>query len=176
VSDTTGPAAATLPDDATAEAASQARHQLLVSALGLPPLVVGTALLWLEPTGWSAEVWATVALLALTLGAISWTAFGKGGRRQSERLLSEYAVLHHVDPGPGRREAADDEARRMAWGRVWGPLLVLVLYTPPLLLSPWDDLTTAVPGALLVAFSGVVFVVDRLRQAAAGRRWLTNPP
>jgi hypothetical protein len=174
VSDTAGSHVATLPDDATAEAASQARHQLRVGALTLAPFVVGVALLWLEPEGWLAEAWTSVAMVAL--GAIGWIAFGRGARQQSLRLLAEYAVMHHVDPGPGRREAADDEARRMVWGRIWGPLLVLVFYTPHLILSPWDDPTTAVPGALLVALSAAFVVVDRHRQAAAGRRWLTDPP
>ncbi|MGY1721365.1 hypothetical protein ACI8AG_20210 [Blastococcus sp. SYSU DS0552] len=171
-------AATALPDDATREVRERARHELRVHALVGAPYAAGTTLLLLEPASWTAGTWWAAGAFATTAALLAWAFLGteRGREGHARRLLAGYAVAHHVDPGPGRREAADLEARNMARQRPWGLLIVALVLTPPLLFGEWDDPATAVPGAALLAVAGAVSVVDRLRQAAAGRRWLAGPP
>ncbi|SDF82475.1 hypothetical protein SAMN05660662_3517 [Blastococcus aurantiacus] len=164
-------------DDATAKVAERARHNLRVVALGLSSLSVGFVLLRFDPARWSAEGWTTAAAFAALLGAIVWLAFGTaaGRRRERSRLIAEYAVVHHVDPGPGRRAPADRQAQQMA--REWTWLLLLPLFlAPQLALASWERLATAVPGAVLVSIGCVVLLADKLRLTRAARRWLADPP
>lgn len=168
--------APTIGDDASAEVAERARHQLRVHAVGLSLLGAGEAFLWLRPEGWSAEYSMAVAGASLTVGAMLWSSFGNGGRRAAASLLSEYAVMNYIDPGPGRREDADDKAAEMVHGQRRGVLLFLALLVPQLFFVPRDDVASTLLGAALLALSGAVFLLDHRRAAACGRRWRANPP
>ena len=87
----------------------------------------------------------------------------------------QFALRHHVDPGPGARERADVFARRQARLRwvVWAlPLVLLGVLAG----GQWDRPAVAVPAALV--FLAVVAVgglqVDR--QVRRARRWVADPP
>ena len=164
-------------DDASAEVAERARHQLRVAALGLPPVLVGAVLLRFDPADWSMAAWTTAVGVGLSLGLFSWLFSSSATirRRRAPRLLAEYAVVHHVDPGPGRRGPADVQAREMAREWIWFVLLPLVL-APSLARASWEDLATSVPGAVLVVAGCAVVLADKRRSARAGRRWLADPP
>ena len=167
-----------LGDDATAEAHERARDELRVLALMAPPGIVGTALLLADPASWSGGSWVGAVVFTATVALLAWWPLGtaRGREGQAGRLVAAYAVDHHVDPGNGRREQADRQARDMAWQWPWGVLITVVFAALPLVVGSWQDLGTAVPGALLVAVAGAVSVADRLRQARAGRRWIADPP
>jgi len=150
VTDGTRASAREIGDDATAEVAERAREELWTTTGTLLPYAAGAAILFLEPQSWSTEfsMGATAFLLVL-LGTIVWQ-FGtaRGREDQARRLLSEYAVLRHVDPGVGRRAPADEAARDFVRGRFLG----------------WFWLV----GALALPATE--------RQAHAGRRWRADPP
>ncbi|NEK86326.1 hypothetical protein GCU60_11225 [Blastococcus saxobsidens] len=165
-------------DDATAEIRDQARHELRHLALTAPPLVVGVALLRLEPAQWSAGGWGTAGAFSAMLALVAWALLGteRGRRPQSRRLLAEYAVRRHADPGPGRRQAADRRAADMARMRILGPLFLLVLLAPHLALAAWEDLATTIPGAACALVAALLLLAESCREARAGRHWLADPP
>lgn len=167
-----------LGDDATAEVAARAREELVTHCGTQLPLVAGTALLIVGQDRWTAEAWIGLgALLLLVAGTVVWQ-FGteRGQEDQAEVLLAEYAVLRAVDPGVGRREAADATAKGNAFGRfVAWPLwlgAVALLFT----FAQWDEPGRAVPGAVLVALGAAVHLTATERLARAGRRWRAAPP
>ncbi|MDT0278412.1 hypothetical protein [Blastococcus goldschmidtiae] len=164
-------------DDATAEVAERAREELRVTALALPPLLGGVVLLGFDPAGWSAGAWVTAAGVGLCVGLLCWLLSRSAAvrRRRAARLLSEYAVVHHVDPGQGRRVPADRQAREMARGWIWIAVFPLLL-APQLARTSWEDLGTSVPGTVLLVAGCGVILADRLRSVRAGRRWLADPP
>jgi hypothetical protein len=170
-------AAAGIGDDATAEVRAQARHELRGLAVVAPTFLVGAALLRLEPGSWSAEEWIMAAASGATAVVVTWGLLGteRGRRLQSRRLLARYAVRHHLDPGLGRRQAADREARQMARQWLAGSLL-LIVFVPQFAFASWDDPGTAVPGAILVAVAGALSLGEILGHTRAGRRWLADPP
>ena len=170
--------AAEIGDDATAEVAARGREELRTALGSLIPYAAGAAMLYLEPQTWSPEFWsgATVFLLGI-LGAAVWQSGTERGRQgQARRLLSEYAVLRHVDPGVGRRAPADETARGFVRGRVAGWLVVLGMVALPLAAGQWERPGWAALGALLVCTAAAVQLTAREREARAGRRWLADPP
>lgn len=178
MTDSTRAPAREIGDDATAEVAERAREELWTSIGTLLPYAAGAAMLVLEPQFWTVESWmgATASVL-LFLGAIVWqfgTARGRDG--EAGRLLAEYAVLRHVDPGVGRRAPADDTARDFVRRRIFSWLWVAGAGALPLVWGQWDRPARAVPGAVLLAIAAVVHVAARKREARAGRRWRAAPP
>jgi hypothetical protein len=165
-------------DDATAEVAERAREQLWTSAGTLLLYAAGAAMLALEPWDWSPELWlGSAALLVAVLGGIVWefgTERGRCGR--AGQLLAEYAVLHHVDPGVGRRAPADDVARDSVRFRLLAWLLPLGLGIWPLVGGTWHRPAWAAPGVALLAVSTAVQLAAQEREARAGRCWLADPP
>lgn len=178
MTDRTGAPTSEIGDDATAEVAERAREELWTAAGTLLPYAAGGAMLFLEPQSWTVEHWMSAAAFVLVvLGATVWqfgTAHGREG--EARRLLSEYAVLRHVDPGVGRRAPADETARDFVRGRfllwLWltGALALLLIW------GQWEQPAWAVTGAVLLGIAAVVQVVAREREARAGRRWLADPP
>jgi len=165
-------------DDATPEVALRAREVLWTASGTMLAYAVGAAMLFLEPQTWSTEVWlgATVFLLA-AVGTGVWQLGTERGREgQAGRLLSEYAVLRHADPGVGRRAPADETAKGFARGRSVGWLWVLGAIAFPLIAGQWDRPEWAVPGAVLLAITAAIQLTAREREARAGRRWLADPP
>ncbi|MBJ7451088.1 MAG: hypothetical protein JHC71_03265 [Blastococcus sp.] len=164
-------------DDATAEVAERAREELRTAAARLLLYAAG-AMLFLEPQPWSIEFsMGAAAFVLVLLGTVVWQ-FGTARGREGEagRLLAEYAVLRHVDPGVGRRAPADEAARDFVRGRFLGWLWLAGSLALPLVLGQWDQPAWAVTGAVLLGIAAVVQVVDTERQARAGRRWLADPP
>ena len=178
MTDSTRAPAEEIGDDATAEVAARAREVLFPTCGSVLAYAAGAALLRLEPQTWPAEAWigATVFVLAL-LGVVVWQYGTERGREgQARRLVAEYAVLRHVDPGVGRRGAADETAKGFVRGRFLGWLLTLGLVSFPLAAGQWDRPVWAVPGAVLLAMAAAVQLAAREREARAGRRWLADPP
>ena len=125
-------------------------------------------------------------------GAGAWIAFGgfvvfglglqavgaatprlRVSRRQASRV--EYAVRHHVDPGPELRGRTDVAARNMAaigWLAWFFPLILVSFF----LMGRWDRPLLAVPSALVLVAAVVAYVVWWRRQTAAARRWVEDPP
>ncbi|MGY1847151.1 hypothetical protein [Blastococcus sp. SYSU DS1021] len=165
-------------EDAAAAVRERARHELRMFAAFLPSFAAGFALLRLGPASWSTGTWTAVAACAATLALLGWCLLGteRGRRRQEERLLAEYAVVHHRDPGPGRRARADRVADRMARQRIFARVGVPVIIGTQVVLADWDQLATTVPGAILMTIAGVVLLADSITQDRAGRRWLADPP
>ncbi|RBY93428.1 hypothetical protein DQ237_18475 [Blastococcus sp. TF02-8] len=178
MSETRQSASDRLPDDASAAAAARGRELLGWSTATLLAYAAGAALLVLEPRSWSAAMWTgAVAFLLLVLTAAWWQlASRRGVQAQAQRLIAEYAVLQHVDPGPGRREPADRTARNFVRGRLLGWLLVGMVVATPLVSGAWDQPATAVPGGVLLLVAAVLHLLVREREARAGRRWLADPP
>lgn len=165
-------------DDATAEVAERAREQLWTTTGTLLPYAVGAALLFLEPQSWTVEfsMGATAFVLVL-LGTVVWQ-FGTARGREGEagRLLAEYAVLRHVDPGVGRRVPADEAARDFVRGRFLGWFWLVGALALPWIWGQWDQPAWAVTGAVLLGIAAIVQVAAREREARAGRRWRADPP
>jgi hypothetical protein len=178
VTDPTRAPAAALGDDATAEMGERAREQLLTSCGTQLPLLAGTAVLLLEPQARTAGVWSgLVVVLLVFLGLALWQFGTERGRSdRAEVLLAEYAVLRAVDPGAGRREAADAVARGFAFGRflawpLWvGAVGLLMAF------GQRDQPAWAVTGAALVVVGAAVHLGAAEREARAGRRWRADPP
>ena len=87
----------------------------------------------------------------------------------------QYALRHHVDPGPGAREKTDVLARRTArtrWVTVTSPLVALAVLAG----GRWSHPAVAVPAAvvfLAVTAAGVLQVDRQVRRA---QRWVADPP
>ncbi|SDF82457.1 hypothetical protein SAMN05660662_3516 [Blastococcus aurantiacus] len=178
MTDATRTPARELADDATAEAAQRARETLATQCGTQLPLLAGAALLLLEPASRTAAAWFGVAaVLLLVAGAAVWQFGTERGREdQAGVLLAEYAVLRSVDPGVGRREAADATAEGFVAGRYIAWSLALAAVGLLLAFGQWDQPAWAVPGAVLVVVGAVVHLYAAEREARAGRRWLAGPP
>jgi protein-S-isoprenylcysteine O-methyltransferase Ste14 len=167
-------------DDATAEVAERAREQLWTASVTCTLYVAGAAVLFMEPWAWSAAEawWGPPAFLLVILGALLWRFGTERGRAgQAGRLLSEYAVLRHADPGPGRRAPADEVARGFVRGeRLLGWLYGLGVVAFAVTAGQWDRPGWAIPGAMLLGSAAVILLFAVERQARAGRRWLADPP
>ena len=165
-------------DDATAEVAERAREELWTDAATLLLYAAGAAMLFLEPWTWSVEFTMGVTAFALVLlGMMVWQLGTARGRDDhARRLLSEYAVLRHVDPGVGRRVPADEAARAFVRGRLVGWFWLVGALALPVVWGQWDQPTWAVTGAVLLGIAAVVQVTAREREARAGRRWRADPP
>ena len=178
MTDTTRLPARELADDATAEAAARGRETLLTQCGTQLPLVAGTALLLLGADRWTAETGIGVAALLLLVAGVAVWQFGteRGREDGAEVLLAEYAVLRAVDPGVGRREAADATAKSFVAGRWVAWPLVLGAITLLLTFGQWDEPGRAVPGAVLVIVGAAVHLGVTERETRAGRRWRADPP
>ena len=165
-------------DDATTEVAERAREVLWTSPGTLLPYAARAAMLVLEPWTWSTEfTLGAAAFLLAASGAKVWQmGSGRGRVSQAGRLLAEYAVLRHVDPGTGRREPADGAAQTFVRRRLVGWLWLVGALALPLVWGQWDQPTWAVTGAVLLGIAAVVQVTAREREARAGRRWRADPP
>lgn len=108
--------------DVSVAVRQRSRDEAWTLATTVPCLVAGIVLLDFDPAGWSWTVWACVAALAfLGIAAVRALLFSAPGRRrQEERYVAEYAVLHHRDPEPGRHGEADRRARAMTAQSVIG--------------------------------------------------------
>ena len=173
MTDTTRAPARELGDDATAEAAERAREELLTHCGTQLPLLAGTALLLLGPDRWTAEVGIGVAAVLLLVAGVAVWQFGteRGREDWAEVLLAEYAVLRSVDPGVGRREAADATAKGFVAGRYIAWPLWLGAIGLLLAFGQWDQPGWAVPGAVLVTAAAAVHLAATEHQSRAGRRW-----
>jgi hypothetical protein len=180
VTDGTSPPAAVIGVDARPEVAQRSREVLWTAVGTMLPYGVGVAMLCLEPWTWSAEGWLGATAFLLTLLGTGVWQFGtvRGRAGQAWRLLSEYAVLRHIDPGVGRREPADRTARTFARGRFFSWLYVLLLLGVPAVVigKQGDRPGWAVAGLVLLGIAGVVQLLTGEREARAGRRWLADPP
>ena len=165
-------------DDATAEVAERAREQMWSTLGTLLPYAAGGAMVFLEPQSWSVEFSMGVAAFVLILLGTTVWQFGTDRGREGEagRLLAEYAVLRHVDPGVGRRAPADEAARDFVRGRFLGWFWLVGALALPLIWGQWNQPAWAVPGAVLLVVAAVVQVTATERQARAGRRWRADPP
>ena len=177
MTDSTPPPTREIGDDATAEVAERAKEVLLTHCGTQLPLVAGAAMLLFDPQRTAAAWFGAAAILLLIAGTAVWQ-FGtlRGQEDQAEGLLAEYAVLRSVDPGVGRREAADATAkgfvftRFIAWPLWLGAVALLLAF------GQWDEPAWAVPGALLVVVGAAVHLTAVEREARAGRRWRADPP
>jgi hypothetical protein len=179
VTDTTRTPAEELGDDATAEVAERAREELLTLCGTQLPLLAGTAMLLFERRTWTAEAWfgAYSAVLLLLAGTAVWQFGTERGREdRAEVLVAEYAVLRSVDPGVGRRAAADMTAKGFVYSRfiAWPLWLGAVVLLLPF--GQWDQPGWALPGAVLVVVGAAVHLAACEREARAGRRWRADPP
>ena len=178
MTDGTRATAREIGDDATAEVAERAREELWTDAATLVLYAAGAAMLFVEPQSWSVEFsMGVTAFVLVLLGTMVWQ-FGtaQGRDDQARRLLSEYAVLRHVDPGVGRRVPADEAARDFVRGRLFGWLWLVGALALPLIWGQRDQPAWAVTGAVLLAIAAVVQLAAREREARAGRRWRAEPP
>jgi hypothetical protein len=178
VTDGTRAPAREIGDDATAEVAERAREELWTAVGTILPYAAGGAILFLEPQSWSVEFSISVAACVLVvLGTAVWQFGTERGRTgDAGRLLSEYAVLRHRDPGVGRRDPADGAAKNFVRWPFLTWLWLLAAVTLPLVVEPWDRPEWAVPGAVLLVIAAGVQLFAREREARAGRRWLADPP
>ncbi|MGY2063935.1 hypothetical protein [Blastococcus sp. SYSU DS0619] len=165
-------------DDTGAAVRERARQELRLLAVTVPSFLAGFALLRLEPGSWSAAGWLIAGVVLLGPAGLAWALLGtdRGRRLNTDRYVTEHAVLHHVDPGPGRRQRADRDAAAMARQPFAAWLIALGLLLPQAALAEWDDPRTAVPGAVLLVVGVTAFLVDAHRRARAGRRWRADPP
>ena len=140
--------------------------------------MAGTAMLLFAPQRWTAEAWfGATAFLLVVVGTAIWQFGTERGREdQAEVLLAGYAVLRCVDPGVGRREAADATAKGFVFVRFFAWPLWLGAVALMLAFGQWDEPGWAVPGALLVVVGAAVHLSAREREARAGRRWRADPP
>jgi hypothetical protein len=163
--------------DAAAAVRGLARRDARIVALGLPCYVAGFAVLHVQPERWTAPGWALVAAAVLAWAGLASALVLVVSRSEwrQRRYLAEYAVLHHLDPGLGRRQAADRRARNMSWARsfaiTWAAFLV-----GQTLAGDLDDPAWAAAGIGLFALALAVLVPSALREARASRRWLADPP
>ena len=87
----------------------------------------------LDGVGWRARA---VVLAVLTLGLVAAVAHQQRPARRvraDEAVRVQYAVQHHVDPGPALRERADRQARyldRVRWLWLGYPLMSLAFLEP----------------------------------------------
>jgi hypothetical protein len=172
-----------IPVDLTDEAAvdvavrERFRNELRVVGIALPCYALGGVLLVADPSRWSARSFAlaagAVCLGVALIGAVLfYRRISERGRRQ---YLAEYAVLHHLDPGLGRRGPADRRARDMSQLSWLRPLWALLIAAQ---VGSWD-VDVALPeaaGLLLILAALTTLVADGLGQARAGRRWRADPP
>ncbi|RBY89087.1 hypothetical protein DQ244_15105 [Blastococcus sp. TBT05-19] len=146
-------------------------------AVALPSYAVGFALLRFDPARWTAVGWAGIAagvLVGVTL-IVAVLRLGSGTEGRRRRYLVEHAVLHHLDPGPGRRAAADHRARDMArggWLLVMWPALLAVQAAS----GDFDQPVAAGFGIALFGITLASLVPYTVRRWRAGRRWLADPP
>jgi hypothetical protein len=95
--------------------------------------------------------------------------------RDRERHRAAFAIGHHLDPGPGVRERADQLARRRS---VTGALWCLFLLNLPaaLIRADWARPLVTVPSAVVVVawFAGAAVWLRRTGRWA--ERWRTDPP
>ena len=144
---------------------------LLVAALGA--LVV--VLLDLS-SGEDRDVAIVVAAgLALTVvGAAAWFTAGLLGGR-TDRYRAAYALVEHLDPGPGARGPADRLARRHAESRrrAW-TLPVVGVYA--VISGRWDHLVTTLPATVVIALCLGLAAWRLHGTGTAARRWLADPP
>ena len=179
MTDSTPPPTREIGDDATAAVAERAREQLWSGSAMLLLYTVGAAMLVMEPWTWSARYWLGIAAFVLViLGLLLWRFGTERGRAQQRgRLLSEYAVLRHADPGVGRRAPADEVAQGFLRGeRFLGWFYAVVMPALLLIAGRWDRPGWAIPAAALLVGAAALLLAAVERQARAGRRWLADPP
>ena len=135
-------------------------------------LLTGKYAFWEGSAAWVAISVFPVVVLALQLIK---RASPRVRARSAEGLRMQYALRHHVDPGPGLRERTDVYARRMAGN---GRLGWLLPFTPVgfLLQGRWDHPLLAVPSAFVVVAAVVALMLWWRRQTVAARQWWTDPP
>lgn len=165
-------------DDATAEVAGRAREQLWTASVTMLLYAAGAAMLFLEPWTWSTGFWlgSTAFLVAVLVAIVVQYGTTRGRAMQAGRLLSEYAVLHHADPGAGRRVPADEVAQKFVRFRFLSLVPPLGLLALPLIAGSWERPGWAIPGAVLLAAAAGLLLTAGVRQTRAGRRWLADPP
>jgi hypothetical protein len=161
-----------------AEVERRALHRQLLGLLVVPVVLGSIVLLTGKFTFWQgADAWWVVG--GFTAYAVVAMAASRATlrirRRADQGLRVQYAMRHHVDPGPELREKVDRYARMMA-GNGW--MTWLIPFTPGcfLLGARWDRPLVAVPAILVVVAVVVALVLWWRRLVAAARRWVADPP
>jgi hypothetical protein len=88
----------------------------------------------------------------------------------------QYALRHHVDPGPELRERLDQQAAyldRIVWFRWWVVFLIPAGY---LMSARWDRPLVTVPAAIVVVGVVAWAAIHLRRTYAAAKRWVADPP
>jgi hypothetical protein len=149
------------PDVDWAEVERRGRRRNLLGFVIVPAFFGGTVLLTGRFAFWEgAAAWVALGgFLVLTLGvAVVMLATPRLRARTGESVRMQYALRHHVDPGPDFRERTDAYARGMAvtgW-LGWAFPLVLVTY---FVQAQWDRPLLAVPSALVLVAAVVAYVL-----------------
>jgi hypothetical protein len=163
-------------DSAWAAGIRRERRSEALLVLAELAALAGFVLLRGDPATQLLSTWVAIAALTVILLRLQGSEPCGAGRpaRWPGRLPgSIYAVRAHVDPGDRMQEEADAYAEQRA--QTWWPW-VLPFWLLQLVGGRWREPAVAVPAVLLlvVGLAGMVCWYRRL--AAAGRRWLDDPP
>lgn len=145
----------------------------------LPPLVLGAiVLLTGKFSFWAgADAWRAIGVfvaVGLVLGLVG-MATPRFRTRAREGFRLQYALRHHVDPGPELREKADRYAHRMA-GNGWMAWFFPFIPVGFLFTGRWDRPLLAVPAMLVLLAAVVAALLWWRRMTAAAQRWADDPP
>jgi hypothetical protein len=135
-------------------------------------LLTGKYAFWEGRSAWLAI--GVFVLYAVVMQVVS-VAVPRFRARTAQAYRVQYALRHHVDPGPDLREKADRYAQRMAsmGGMVW---LFPIAPLSFVLNGQWDRPQLAVPAVLVLVAGVVALVLWWRRQTDASRRWVQAPP
>jgi len=140
--------------------------------LGAIVVLTGRFAFWEGDDAW----WAVLGFVVY--GAAIQAVARATRRRRSQAATAirvQYAVRHHVDPGPELRDRADRYARHMA-GNGWFAWLIPFVPTSFVLDARWDRLLLTVPAILVLGVAVVATFLWWRRLTAASRRWIEDPP
>jgi hypothetical protein len=161
-----------------AEVERRGRRLNAVALLALPTFFAAIVLLTGGYAFWTGSVaWVAVGVVVLyvvVIQALS-VAVPRFRARTGPGLRIQYALQHHIDPGPELRGKTDRYARRMAGNR-WFAWLFPALPLSFVLDGRWDRPLQAVPAAFVLVGFAVGVMLWWRRQAVAGARWVADMP